>query len=95
LASNGSSPNLPEPVRIAFRSFSDIKKPETYSAPDEHLLPPASYETTIDRIFNFTEWWKIDEGEELDKPFDIGEELTAGLLRVLEGVSALLYPYAL
>jgi hypothetical protein len=95
LASNGSSPFVPEPVRIAFRSFSDIKKPETYSAPDEHLLPPASCETTIGRTFNFTEWWNIDKGDELDKPFDIGEELTAGLLCVLERVSTLLYTYAL
>jgi hypothetical protein len=95
LASNGSSPFVPEPVRIAFRSFSDIKKPETYSAPDEHLLPPASCETTIGQTFNFTEWWNIDKDEELDKPFDIGEELTAGLLRVLERVSTLLYTYAL
>ena len=95
MASNGSSPYLPEPVRIAFRSFLDIKKPETFSAPDEHLLPPASYKTTIGQTFKFTEWWNIGEGEELEKPFDIGEELTAGLLHVLERVSTLLYTYAL
>jgi hypothetical protein len=95
LASNGSSPDLPEPVRIAFQSFSDIKRPETYSAPDENLLPPASYKSTIGQTFNFTEWWNIGEGEELDKPFDIGEELTAGLLCALERVSTLLYTYAL
>ena len=86
---------MPEPVRIAFQSFSDIKKADTYSAPNEHLLPPASNETTSGRAFKFTEWWNLDEGKELDKPFDIGDELTAELSRVLERVSTLLYAYAL
>jgi hypothetical protein len=91
LASSGSSPYVPEPVRIAFHSFSDIKNPETYAAPDENLLLQAGCKTSVDSKFNFTEWWKFAEGEKLSKPFDIGEELAAGLLRALEIVSALSY----
>ena len=82
---------MPEPVRIAFRSFSDIRNPETYVAPDEGLLPQAECKTPVDPKFNFTEWWKIAEGEKLSKPFDVGEEMVAGLLRVLEMVSVVFY----
>lgn len=87
LASTGSSPYVPEPVRIAFRSFSDIKTPGTFSAPEPGLLPGAEYKALDYGKFNFTEWWKIAEGEKLSKPFDVREELVAGLLRVLEMVS--------
>ena len=79
---------MPEHVRIAFQSFSDINDSETYSPPSRHLLPQ---EASIDSGFNFTEWWKIAEGEILKKLFDLGKELVAGLLRVLEAVSALFY----
>lgn len=84
---------MPEPVRIAFRSFLDIKNPETYSAPDESLQEGSNSgkETSVGPNFNFTEWWKITEGKKLSKPFDVGEELVEGLLRVLETVSTLLY----
>jgi hypothetical protein len=82
---------LPEPVRITFCSFSDIRNPETYAAPDESLLPQAECETPVDPKFNFTEWWKIVEGKKLSKPFDVGKEMVAGLLRVLEIVSVLFY----
>ena len=82
---------MPEPVKIAFRSFSDINDPGTYSAPDRRLLPQAWCEASVDSKFIFTEWWKIAEGEKLSKPFDVGEELVAGLLSVLEMVSALFY----
>jgi len=44
---------------------------------------------SADTKFNLTEWWKIPEGENLSKPFDVGEELVAGLLRALEMASAL------
>ncbi|KAF8488157.1 hypothetical protein F5888DRAFT_1639367 [Russula emetica] len=83
LASKGSSSYVPEPVRITFHSFLDIKNPETFEAPDESLLQ-AGYKALVDSKFNLTEWWKIAEGEKLSKPFDIGEELVAGLLHVLE-----------
>jgi len=84
---------VPEPVRIAFRSFSDIKNSGgTYSAPDsapdKSLLIQAGNNASVDSKFNFTEWWRILEGEKLTKPFDVGEELVAGLQRVLEMVSA-------
>jgi hypothetical protein len=82
---------VPEPVRVAFRSFSDIKNPGTYAAPDGSLLQLAGYKTSIDPKFRFTEWWKIAEGEKLSQPFDIGEELVAELLRILEMVSSLFY----
>jgi len=91
LASNGSSPYVLAPVRIAFCSFSDIKDPETYASPEESLLLQAGYKASVNLKFKFTEWWKIAEGEKLSKPFDVGEELVSGLLRILETVSPLFY----
>ena len=55
----------------------------------------AGSKTSIGPKFNLTEWWKETEGENLSKPFDIGEELVAGLLCALETVSALFYIQAL
>ena len=81
---------MPGPVKIAFRSFSDIKNPETYAAPEEDLLQ-ARCKTPADTEFNFTEWWDVEKCEEFGKPFDVGDELVAGLLRVLEKVTALFY----
>ena len=95
LSSSGSSPYIPEPVRIAFRSFSDIKNPRTYAEPDESLLLQARTKASIGPKFNLTEWWKLAEGENLSKPFDVGEELVAGLLCALETVSAFFYMQAL
>ena len=77
---------MPEPVRIAFRSFSDIKNPDTYAAPDESLLLQSGSEKPFEWKFNFTEWWKFEESEKLSAPFDVGEELVAELLRALETV---------
>ncbi len=91
MASSGGTPHVPEPVRVAFRSFSDIKNPGTYAAPDGSLLLQAGSRTSADPKFNLTEWWKVAEGEKLSKPFDVGEELAAGLLRALEMVSTLFY----
>jgi hypothetical protein len=91
LASGGSSPNVPEAVRVAFRSFSGIRNPGPYAAHDEVLLPQAAHNTSANFNYNFTEWWKLEEGEKLGRPFDIGDELVAGLLHVLERVSALFY----
>jgi len=48
-------------------------------------------ETSVDTKFNLTEWWKIPEGESLNKPFDVGEKLAAGLLHALEVVSVSSY----
>ena len=86
-----SSPCIPGPVRIAFRCFSDIKDPGTYSAPDESLVLQARSETSVDLKFNLTEWWKVEGGEKLSKPFDVGEELAVALLQALEMVSASFY----
>jgi len=55
--------------------------------PDESLLLQAGYKMSVDSEFNLTEWWILDDGEKLSKPFDIGEELVSALLRVLEIVS--------
>ena len=63
----------------------------TEGTADESLLLQAGCKTSVDLKFNFTEWWKIDKGEKLSKPFDISEELVTGLLHVLEKVSVLLY----
>lgn len=95
LESRGGSPYVPEPVRIAFRSFSDIKNLDTYAAPDKSLLPQTGSEESLDHKFNFTEWWKIGESENLSKPFDVGEELVAGLRDALERVCALFCIWAL
>jgi hypothetical protein len=90
-ASNRSPgiPHVPEPVRIAFRCFSDIKNPETYTAPDENPLLQAGCKISINSSFNFKEWWKLGEGEKLSKPFDIGDELVAELICSLTAVSTL------
>ena len=88
---------MPEPVRVTFCSFSDIKSPGTFVAPDESLLLKAACNTLVDPKFIITEWWKIPDSEKLSEPFDVGEELVAALLRVLEMVSALfdIYIYVL
>jgi hypothetical protein len=84
---------VPEPIKVAFRSFSDIKNPGTYAAPEESVLFQVTHKTSFDPNFNLTEWWKIAEGEKLSKQFNVREELVAGLLHVLEMVSALFFIY--
>ncbi len=74
-----------------FHSFLDIKSPGTYVVSDESMLFQATYMTSVNSNFNLTEWWNIAEGEKLSKPFDVGKELEAGLLHVLEMVSALFH----
>ena len=59
--------------------------------PDGSLPLQGGFDISGDIKFNLTEWWKIPEGKKLTKPFDVGEELVAGLLRALEVVSALSY----
>lgn len=82
---------MPEPVRIAFQSFSDIRNLETYTAPDESLPLQAGCKTSVDPNFGFTEWWRIEDGKKLNKPFDIGEELVERLLHALDMVSLIEY----
>jgi hypothetical protein len=69
----------------------DIKNPGTYSAPDETLVLQTGPETSAGQAFNLTKWWNITEGERLSKPFDVGEELVAGLLSALKMVRAIFY----
>ena len=88
LASSGSSPYMPEPVKIAFCSFSDIKDPTMYAAPDQSLLLQAGHSTSLNPNFNLTEWWRIVKGKKLSGPFNVGDKLVTGVLQVLERVSA-------
>ena len=85
---------MPEPVKIAFHSFSDIKDPRIYAACDESLLLQAWHGTSLNPNFKFTEWWRIAEGETLSGPFNVGDELVAEVLQVLERVSAFMFIYA-
>lgn len=75
LSSGGSSPSVPESVRVAFHSYSDVRKPGSYTAPDgSHLLQDKA-EPSHTPQFHFTEWWNIGEGEEMREPFDIRDEV--------------------
>lgn len=85
---------MPEPVKIAFRSFSDIKDPRTYAARDESLQLQAWHGTSLNPNFKFTEWWRVAEGEKLSGPFNVGDELVAEVMQVLERVSAFMFIYA-
>lgn len=91
LSSSGSSPHVPESVRIAFHSFSDLRNPGTYTTPDgSRQLPGEVQESTISQ-FNFTEWWKIGEGETMSEPFNVRDEVVVGLLHALEMVRTLFH----
>jgi len=47
---------MPEPVKIAFCSFSDIKDPTMYAAPNQSLLLQAGHSASLNPNFNLTEW---------------------------------------
>ena len=83
LPSDGSSP-VPESVRVAFHSFSDIRKPSSYTAPSRSWLPHGKVQSSDTPQFNFREWWKIREGETLGEPFDVRDVLVKGLVDLLE-----------
>ncbi|KAN0128682.1 hypothetical protein V8E53_013501 [Lactarius tabidus] len=80
-SSAGSSP-VPESIRVAFGSFSDIRNPGSYTAPYGSLLPQGK-EQSDTATFNFTEWWKFGEGETMEEPFDVCDEVVEGLLHAL------------
>jgi hypothetical protein len=82
---------LPESLRTAFHSFSDITDPGTYSTPNVTTLPQSDVQTLDVPVTLFTEWWRIGEGEKLREPFDVRDELVAGLLRILDVVSDFFY----
>ena len=88
LPSDGSSP-VPESLRVTFHSFSDIRKPGSYTAPGGSWLPQGSVQLS-DNQFNFREWWKIREGETLGEPFDVRDELVKELVDLLDKVCPLL-----
>ena len=82
---------MPEPVRIAFHSFSDIRNPGTYATRNGNQKLKGEIQASAIPRFNFTEWWKIGEGVEMKEPFDVGDELVAGLLHALETVCTLFH----
>lgn len=86
LQSSGGSSPVPESIRIAFRSFSDIRNPGSYTAVDGSWLPKDKAKPSNIARFNFTEWWKVRESETSGKVFDVRDEVVAGLLRALEMV---------
>ena len=87
LASRGGTPFVPKPIKIAFQSFSDIKNAETYAAPKKSLLLQAGCKESVNSSFKFREWWRVVEGDGLNRPFDVSEDLVAELLRILEEVN--------
>jgi hypothetical protein len=88
LSSDSCSPYVPESIRVAFQSFSDIRNPGSYTTLDRSRLPQGKVEPSHAPQFNFTEWWNIGEGETMREPFDVRDEVVAGLLHALEKVYA-------
>lgn len=82
---------MPESVRVAFRSFSDIRNPGSYTAPDGSQLLRAEVQPSHTPQFNFTEWWKFEEEETMREPFDVRDEVVVGLLHALETVCTLFH----
>ena len=85
---------MPEPVKNAFRSFSDIKDPRMYTACDESPQLQAWHGTSLNPNFKFTEWWRVAEGEKLSGPFNVSNKFVAKVMQVLERVSAFMFIYA-
>ncbi|KAF8258337.1 hypothetical protein EI94DRAFT_1815546 [Lactarius quietus] len=83
LPSDSSSP-VPESVQDAFHSFSDIRNPGSYTATNGRQLPKGDIHKSDAPHLNFTEWWKIGEGDTMGEAFDVCNELLEGLLHVLE-----------
>ncbi|KAF8262978.1 hypothetical protein EI94DRAFT_1704358 [Lactarius quietus] len=81
---SGGSSQVPESVWVAFRSFSDIRNPGSYTAPDGSQLPKGNVQQANTPQFNFTEWWEISQGDTLSEPFDVHDEIVRELLLVLE-----------
>jgi hypothetical protein len=86
LSSDGSQPSVPESIRIAFHSFSDIRVAGSYTTPERGQVPTGGTPPPSDAPqFNFTEWWKTGEGE-TTRPFDVRDELIPKLLLASEKV---------
>ncbi|KAN0139711.1 hypothetical protein V8E53_002373 [Lactarius tabidus] len=65
-----------------FSSFSDIRNPGSYTAPYGSLLLQGK-EQSDTATFNFNEFWKFGEGETMEEPFDLCNEVVEGLLHAL------------
>lgn len=89
LQSHSSGSPVPESIRIAFRSFSDIRNPGSYIAPNRSLLPQETDESADLGRFGLKVWWVIREGETMGEPFDVRDEVVRGLLRAVEAVRKL------
>ena len=89
LLTPGGSSTVPESVRVAFHSFSDIGNPGSYTAHNGSWLLQSKFQPSAARSFNFTEWWTLREGETLGEPFDVCDEVVGGLLRALDMVCTL------
>lgn len=77
---------MPESVKVAFHSFSEIGNPGTYMAPDESQLLQEKVELSDTSKFNFTQWWKVSDQEILREPFDVRDEVVVALVHALDTV---------
>ncbi|KAH9038879.1 hypothetical protein EDB85DRAFT_2141449 [Lactarius pseudohatsudake] len=86
LSSSGSSPYVPESVKITFHSFSNIRNPGTYATSnwDQKLKGKGKVQASPTLPFSLMEWWNFGEGMVIKEPFDVCDELIAGLLRALK-----------
>jgi hypothetical protein len=84
---------VPESVKIAFHSFSDIRNPGTYATSnrDQKLKGKGKVQALPILPFSLTEWWNFGEGVVMKEPFDVRDELIAGLLRALKMVCTLFH----
>jgi hypothetical protein len=90
LQSSSAGSPVPESIRVAFSNFVDIRYPGSYITPNGSLLLQGKEQPPDTAKFNFTEWWKIREGETMGEPFDVWDEIVEGLLHALDMVCKLL-----
>jgi hypothetical protein len=81
----GSS-HIPESIRVAFGSFSDIRNPGSYTTPDVSSLPQGTDGRSDGTQFNLTKWWEIRDEETMGEPFNVRDELVGELLHALRMV---------
>jgi hypothetical protein len=77
---------VPESIRVVFHSFLDIQVTGSYIAPNRSQLLTGTASQSDSLQFNFTEWWKIGEGEKIGGTFDVQNELIPALQHALEKV---------
>jgi hypothetical protein len=59
--------------------------------PDKVHLLQGKVETSGTSKFDFTEWWKVREGEILREPFDVRDEVVGAFMHALEKVWAFIF----